>query len=292
MIEKNPAKSAHEAEFTRGRGALDNPSGRFERLQVAPDEGGALPPEFDTDEDCPPPKLRTQVFRDKSRSVISTNDSPDLRMDTTVNPYRGCEHGCIYCYARPTHEYFGMSAGLDFESRIFAKPEAPQLLIDQLSSPKWQPRVISFSGVTDCYQPIERKLEITRRCLQVLADFRNPVAIITKNHLVTRDIDILKRLAEHEAAMVFLSITTLERDVARQMEPRASTPALRLKAVEQLAKAGIPVGVSLAPIVPGLTEHEIPALLKAAAAIPRYTVLRCPPAAIARQWFDTLPATV
>jgi DNA repair photolyase len=262
-----------------GRGALENPAGRFEPLQIEMDAEAC----FDKDEDgndIPPRQLKTQVFLDKSRSIISTNDSPDIGMDATLNPYRGCEHGCIYCYARPTHEYLGLSAGIDFETKIFAKPDAPRLLMEKLQSPSWVPKVIFLSGVTDPYQPIERKLKITRGCLEVLADFCNPVSFITKNHLVTRDIDLLTQLAEKDCASVNMSITTLDRYLARNMEPRASTPGLRLRAIETLAKAGIPVSVMIGPVLPGLTEHEIPAILKSAAdagaGSAGYTMLRLP----------------
>jgi len=200
--------------------------------------------------------------------------------DASVNPYRGCEHGCVYCYARPFHEYLGFSAGLDFESKILVKEDAPALLRKELSSPKWQPQTLAMSGVTDCYQPAERRLEVTRRCLEVLADFRNPVGVITKNELVTRDIDILQELAAHQAAVVMLSITTLDGEVARKMEPRASHPRDRLKAVERLAAAGIPVGVMVAPVVPAITDHEMPKILEAAAAAGArtagYVVMRLP----------------
>jgi DNA repair photolyase len=261
-----------------GRGALENPAGRFEPLQVEADPEGLQP--LAEEEDDPLPKLKTQVFRDRSKTIISTNDSPDIGMEATLNPYRGCEHGCIYCYARPTHEYLGLSAGLDFETKIFAKPDAPKLLEEKLSSPGWQPKLIFLSGVTDPYQPIERKLKITRACLEVLVDFRNPCGFITKNSLVTRDIDLLKQLAEINGVTVNLSITTLDRKLVRAMEPRASTPPLRLKAIEQLAAAGIPVNVMIGPVLPGLTEHEIPAILEAAAnagaGSAGYTMLRLP----------------
>jgi DNA repair photolyase len=212
--------------------------------------------------------------------VIAYNDSPDVGFDASVNPYRGCEHGCVYCYARPFHEYLGFSAGLDFESRILVKEEAPELLRRELSAAKWKPQALAMSGVTDCYQPAERRLEITRRCLAVLAEFRNPVAVITKNELVTRDIDILQELAAHQAVVVTLSITTLDPEVARRMEPRASHPRDRLKAIERLAAAGIPVGVNVAPVVPAITDHEMPKILEAAAAAGAtragYTVMRLP----------------
>ena len=208
---------------------------------------------------------RTQFFKDHSQTIIARNDSPDVGFDASLNPYRGCEHGCIYCYARPTHEFLGFSAGLDFESKIMVKEDAPELLRAELSSPKWQPQVIFMSGVTDCYQPVERKLKLTRRCLEVLAEFRNPVFIVTKNQLVTRDTDLLAELARHQAAAVWLSITTLDSDLRKVMEPRTSPPAARLAAIRELAAAGIPVGVNVAPVIPGLTDHEMPAILQAAA---------------------------
>lgn len=257
----------------RGRGALENPTSRFEKL------GFSAEPDPD-DPDGESRQLKTQVFRDSSRTIISTNNSPDIGMEATINPYRGCEHGCIYCYARPTHEYLGLSAGLDFETKIFAKPEAPKLLEEKLKSPSWQPKVVTLSGVTDCYQPIERSLKITRGCLEVLADFRNPVAIITKNHMVMRDIDLFQELASYDAASVNLSITTLDSSLSRRMEPRASVPAMRLKAIEALAKAGVPVGIMIGPVLPGLTEHEIPAILESVASAgaqsAHYTMLRLP----------------
>jgi DNA repair photolyase len=239
-----------------GRGATANPVGRFERLDISPE-----PPEAGDDERT----LVTVVYRDTSRSIRSYNDSPDVPMDVSVNPYRGCEHGCIYCYARPYHEYLGLSAGLDFESRLFAKTEAPALLREALRERSWRPQVIGLSGVTDPYQPIERRLGLTRGCLEVLAEFRNPVAIITKSQLVTRDIDLLSGLAAHDAAVVFLSITTLDEGLAQRMEPRASRPALRLSAIRRLRDAGVPAAVMVAPIIPGLTDHEVPAILAAAA---------------------------
>ena len=237
----------------RGRGAPLNPANRFERIAVELEVPG-------------PDRVETRLLRDDSRSIITRNDSPDVGFSASINPYRGCEHGCIYCYARPTHEYLGFSAGIDFESRILVKEDAPELLRRELSSPKWVPEPLAMSGVTDPYQPVERKLEITRRCLAVLAEFRNPVGVITKNELITRDIDHLSELASHNAAAVFLSITTLDGELARRMEPRASHPRERLKAIERLAAAGIPVGVMVAPVVPAITDHEIPKILEAAAA--------------------------
>jgi DNA repair photolyase len=257
----------------KGRGAIGNPHNRFETIHV---ERG-----YESDEEIPgPERIETELLRDTSRSVIAYNDSPDVGFNASVNPYRGCEHGCVYCYARPFHEYLGFSAGLDFESRILVKEDAPELLRKELASPKWQPQTLAMSGVTDCYQPAERRLGITRRCLAVLADFRNPVGIITKNELVTRDIDILQDLASHQAAMVMLSITTLDGEVARVMEPRASHPRDRLKAIERLSAAGIPVGVMVAPVVPAITDHEMPKILEAAAAAGArtagYVVMRLP----------------
>src|SRR5919109_189999 len=189
----------------RGRGTAGNPKNRFESIERVPEP-------TDNDETSSP---RTQFLTDSSKSIIAYNDSPDVGFDASVNAYRGCEHGCVYCYARPTHEYLGFSSGLDFESKIMIKEQAPELLRRELSSPRWKPQVLAMSGVTDCYQPIERKLQITRRCLTVLAEFLNPVGIVTKNHLVTRDIDVLGELAKHRAAVVNISITTLDGDLAR-----------------------------------------------------------------------------
>lgn len=237
----------------RGRGATSNPSGRFERLQVdldaGPDEG---------------PRPRTQFLKDATRSAFSHNDSPDVGFDVSFNPYRGCEHGCAYCYARPSHEYLGFSAGLDFETRILVKQNAPQLIAKAMSARGWRPRVVALSGVTDAYQPVERQLEVTRSALEVFREFRNPVAIVTKNHLVTRDRDILCELAELGAAAVVLSVTSLDRKLQGALEPRASTPERRLEAIRSLAEAGIPVGVNIAPVIPGLTDMEVPTILRAA----------------------------
>jgi DNA repair photolyase len=238
----------------KGRGASWNPQNRFEKLEyIAADDA-------EREEGVP----RTIYLRDPTRTLIATNDSPDIGFAASINPYRGCEHGCIYCYARPTHEYLGMSAGLDFETKILVKEDAPELLREELNAKSWEPKVIAISGVTDAFQPVERKLELTRRCLGVLAEFRNPVAIITKSQLVTRDIDHLQELARFDAVRVFISVTTLDAKLANIMEPRAATPELRLAAVEALASAGIPVGVMVAPIVPAITDHEIPTILAAA----------------------------
>jgi DNA repair photolyase len=241
---------------SRGRGTAENPPNRFERLAY-------LPILESPDDDCG--TVKTQYLKDASRSLITFNDSPDVGFEASINPYRGCEHGCIYCYARPYHEYLGFSAGLDFETKILVKEDAPELLRAELSSRKWQPKVVAISGVTDAYQPIERKLQLTRRCLEVLAEFRNPVIIVTKNQLVTRDIDLLKELAGFDAAAVCVSVTTLDADLARVMEPRTSTPANRLEAIRALAEAGVPVRVLVAPTIPGLTDHEMPWIIQAAA---------------------------
>jgi DNA repair photolyase len=210
-------------------------------------------------------QVQTVALRDDSRTIINrVVDSPDIGFDWTINPYRGCEHGCIYCYARPTHEYLGLSCGLDFETKIMVKKDAPAMLRRELASPKWKGETIVLSGVTDCYQPLEAKMKITRGILEVCREFNQPVSIITKNHLVTRDIDVLADLARASAARVSISITTLDATLARTMEPRASSPRDRLKAVRELSDAGIPVAVMTAPIIPGLNDREIPALLEAA----------------------------
>ncbi len=239
----------------KGRGAAENPANRFEPIEYVPDLDA-----YDPDEPPPP----TMVFRDTTKKIIARNDSPDVGFEFSINPYRGCEHGCIYCYARPTHEYFGLSAGLDFETKIFAKTDAAVLLRKELSAPKWSGDLIAISGVTDCYQPLERRLKITRSCLEVLLEFRNPTALITKNHLITRDVDLLKEMAAYDGVGVSVSITSLRNEIQSVMEPRTSVPARRLAAVETLAKAGVPVNVMVAPVVPGLTDHEIPAIIQAA----------------------------
>lgn len=239
-----------------GRGTALNPPNRFERIHVSPD-----PETYDADQ--PPPK--TEYFWDDTKSIISWNDSPDLYFDAAINPYRGCEHGCVYCYARPFHEYLGYSAGLDFETKIHVKRNAAELLRREMMKPSWQPQVISISGVTDPYQPIEAKLRVTRSLLQVLAEFRNPVGVITKNAMITRDIDLLAGLAEHRAAGAAVSITTLREEVARVLEPRTSTIDKRFEAVRKLSEAGVPVTVMLAPIIPGLTDEDIPGLVARAA---------------------------
>ena len=261
------------------RGAHSNPRNPFERFHFEED-AGAVEEMAKFDPDWEPPALQTQFFQDDSKSLITTNESDDLSFDASVNPYRGCEHGCAYCYARRYHEFLGFSAGLDFESKIVVKTKAPELLRTELSRRQWRPQKLSLSGVTDCYQPVERKLEITRQCLGILAEFRNPVVVITKNHLVTRDADYLGELARWQAGAVLLSLTTLDNSLSRVMEPRASLPKMRLRAVRTLADAGVPVGVALAPIIPGLNDAEVPSLLEAArdagAQYATYSMVRLP----------------
>ena len=269
-----------------GRGAAHNPANRFERTHYAPDPDAEIPDEDRTT------RLATEFIADRSRTVIATNDSPDIPFDASLNPYRGCEHGCSYCFARPTHEYLGFSAGLDFETKILVKHDAPELLRRELASDRWQPKTISISGVTDPYQPVERRLELTRRCLEVLLDFRNPFGIVTKNRLVCRDRDILAEMASFRACAVYLSVTTLDGRLARSMEPRASAPAARLAAIEMLTKAGVPVGVMVAPLIPGLNDHEVPAILRSAASagakVAAYVPLRLPGAVrdVFLDWLD------
>ena len=257
--------------WQRGRGTDRDPGNRFTPIHSEPG------PDWDPEEDISP---STRIVDDATRSVISRHRSPDLPFAASLNPYRGCEHGCSYCYARPYHEYLGLSSGLDFETIIIAKRQAPALLHAELSAPSWKPETLMMSGVTDCYQPVERRLRITRGCLTVLAEMRHPVAVITKNALITRDMDLLQELARHHAVMVTISITTLRQDLQQRLEPRASVPAARLAAITALAKAGIPVGVNIAPIIPGLTDHELPAIAAAAAAAGAqragYTVVRLP----------------
>ena len=239
------------------RGAGSNPPNRFEHLSFERDA------DWDPEQD---PLPRTVFLRDRSSKIITTNDSPDVGFEHSINPYRGCEHGCVYCFARPTHEYLGFSAGLDFETKIMVKEDAPKLLREELSAPGWVPKVIALSGVTDPYQPVERRLKLTRGCLEVLAEFRNPVTVVTKNNLVTRDLDLLAELAGCRAAAVFISVTTLDTELRKILEPRTSPPGARLATIGALAKAGIPTGVLVAPVIPGLTDHEVPAILEAAAA--------------------------
>jgi len=267
-----------ETKSRTGRGAVRDLPNRFEKLAMDLDPDVVQHDPSAEGESLPNPK--TLFLEDASETIISRNDSPDIGFGASINAYRGCEHGCAYCYARPYHEYLGFSAGLEFETKIMVKRRAAELLRREFSNPKYKPETLAMSGVTDCYQPAERHFRITRSCLEVMAEFRNPVSIITKNFLVTRDLDLLKELASYEAAQVFISITTLNADLAAKMEPRASLPTHRLRAVEMLAKAGVPVGVLVAPIIPGLNDREIPSVLEAAraagASSAGYTMLRLP----------------
>lgn len=261
----------------QGRGAGSNPAGRFERLKVEDDFEHLDSSGGDGAARAGP---RTEYLVDHTRSIIATNDSPDVGFDASVNPYRGCEHGCIYCFARPTHEYLDLSAGLDFETKILVKLDAPALLRKELSARSWEPRPLGFSGVTDPYQPVDRKLGLTRRCLEVIAEFRNPVVMVTKGAGITRDVDLLVDLARRDAARVCVSVTTLDNALAAKMEPRAAAPQARLEAMRALADGGVPVGVLVAPIVPGLNDHEIAGILseaaKAGASFAGYVPLRLP----------------
>ena len=259
-----------------GRGAVTNPALRYACSHTEAFEDGWA---FLTDTDAPPP-LRTTLHPDRSKSAISWNDSPDLGFDRAVNPYRGCEHGCIYCYARPSHAYLGYSPGLDFETEIVFKPDIVKLLERDLSKPGYRPGTLALGSNTDPYQPVERTMRLTRSILEVLERFGHPVSIVTKSANVVRDIDILQRLAQRGLVRVYLSVTTLDADLARRMEPRASTPALRLRAIAQLTEAGVPVGVLAAPMIPGLTDAELETIIETAYAAgarsANYVLLRLP----------------
>lgn len=255
----------------KGRGASTNPGHRFTDEEIT----------YDIDESTGQlQKPARKILRDHTKGIISTNKSPDIPFDVSLNPYRGCEHGCAYCYARPTHEFLDMSPGLDFETKIVAKYDAPKLLREKLASESWTPQTLVMSGVTDPYQPVEKELRITRQCIEVLAETRHPLVIITKNYGVTRDIDLLKTLAKVNAVRVVLSITSLDKDLIGTLEPRTSRPNRRLKAVEELSQAGIPVHVNIAPVIPGLTDDEIVPIMEAAkekgAESISYTILRLP----------------
>ena len=295
IVEETPPPSP----ATRGRGASWSPANRFEKLHVDLSDVDVV--QTDPDDEPPlngddvskdRPRRETQFFRDGTKTIITHNNSPDVGFETSLNPYRGCEHGCIYCYARPTHEYLGFSAGLDFESKIMVKTNAPELLRMELESPRWEPQTLVMSGVTDPYQPVEKKLRITRGCLEVLAKFRNPVAIITKNRLVTRDIDLLRELAGCNAVAVNISVTSLDPKLQRVLEPRTSSPEARLDTIRQLRATGIPAGVMVAPIIPGLTDHEVPKILEACAEagaqFAGYTIVRLPwaVAPLFEHWLD------
>ena len=264
---------AVDVERRRGRGAQSNASGRYEPLvRTSFDDG------WQDFEELPP--FKTTVTIDSTRKIITRNDSPDISFDRSINPYRGCEHGCIYCFARPTHAYLGLSPGLDFESKLFAKPDAPKLLERELSSPTYVPRTIAIGTNTDPYQPIERDHQIMRRILEVLDRFGHPVGIVTKSALVLRDLDLLARMAQRNLVKVALSVTTLDPRLARVMEPRAATPARRLEALRRLTAAGVPASVMVAPVIPALNDAEIERILDAAAAVgvreAGYVLLRLP----------------
>ena len=267
-----------ESKLRTGRGAPRDLPNRFEKLAIDLDPDVVQSDPETKGESMPNPK--TIFLDDTTESIIVKNDSPDVGFSAGINPYRGCEHGCAYCYARPYHEYLGFSAGLEFETKIMVKRRAAELLRRELSKPKYVPEPLGMSGVTDCYQPAERQFRITRSCLEVLAEFRNPVSLITKNFLITRDIDVLKELAAFDGVHAYISITTLNAELASNMEPRASRPGHRLRAIEMLSRAGVPVGVMVAPIVPGLNDREIPAVLEGARAAGAtsagYTMLRLP----------------
>ncbi len=270
----------------KGRGAVSNRSGRFERLTRERSDDGwgnrglrAADPEVEDREDALPP-LATELLVDRSRRILASNESPDVPFERSINPYKGCEHGCVYCFARPTHAYLGLSAGLDFETRLFHKPDAPALLDAELRRPGYKPSTLVLGANTDPYQPVERRTRLSRRILEVLADFRHAVAVITKSALVTRDLDILGRMGEQHLAKLCISITTLDPELARRLEPRAPTPARRLAAVRAASAAGVPVAVLTAPLIPGLNDHEMEAILAAAAEAgatqASYVLLRLP----------------
>ncbi|MEX0776753.1 MAG: PA0069 family radical SAM protein [Phycisphaeraceae bacterium] len=254
------------AHGVRGRGAGLNPGNRFEsvRLHVLGEHLDQLmveePPESEAGRTVP-----TRIYRDKSKTIINSVQSPDIGFEWTLNPYRGCEHGCIYCYARPYHEYLGFSCGIDFETRIMAKPEAAAMLRRELASPRWKPETIVMSAITDCWQPIEAKLKIARACLEVLVECRQKVGVITKNRLILRDLDLLTELDRYHAVHASITLPTLDNKLAAKLEPRASAPTERLATIRALADAGIPVNVMIAPIIPAITDRETPAILQAVA---------------------------
>jgi DNA repair photolyase len=262
-----------EVDRRRGRGAVSNPSGRYEPAQRESFDDG-----WSIEEELPP--LPTEVIVEKPRTIITRNDSPDILFEKSINPYRGCEHGCSYCFARPTHAFQGLSSGLDFETKIFAKPNAAELLEKELRAPGYQPTTIALGANTDPYQPVERRFRIARSILEVLNKASHPVGVVTKSALVTRDIDILGQMADRQLAKVAISITTLDPKLARRMEPRAASPAKRLETVRRLTEAGIPVTVLVAPIIPAINDHEIEAILKeaqmAGAQEAGYVLLRLP----------------
>ncbi|MDE1901240.1 MAG: PA0069 family radical SAM protein [Alphaproteobacteria bacterium] len=263
-----------------GRGAVSAPAGRFERLETSAVDDGWRQTGRAADDLDETPRLLTHLHTDTSRSVINHVDSPDIGFLRSINPYRGCEHGCIYCFARPSHSYLGFSAGLDFETEIFHKPDAPEILKRELAARGYKPYPIMLGSNTDCYQPVERDLKLTRAIIEILAEARHPVAIITKSALVARDIDILAPMAEQGLVRVNISVTTLDPTLARAMEPRAAAPYKRLETIAALAKAGIPVHVMTAPMIPGLNDMEMERIMQAAreagAAGAHYNVVRLP----------------
>lgn len=271
------------------RGAQVNPTNRFERFSREVDPDAQLDAEA---EENPLRVLPTETFADDTRQIVAENDSPDLWFRYSLNPYRGCEHGCVYCYARPFHEYLGWNAGLDFETKILVKRKAPELLTAFLRRPGWEGETIVLSGVTDCYQPLERSLRLTRACLEVMAKSRQPAGIVTKSRLILRDLDLLVEMAKRNLIQVSVAVTTLDEKLAREMEPRAAAPEHRLEAIRELARAGVPVRALLAPMIPGLTDQEIPAILQAAkeagAIGAGYVLLRLPGAVrpVFLDWLD------
>jgi len=283
----NGDQDVRDSETLHGRGASIALQNRFERVLSVPDlehfEGGDEPPTG---------KPKTQFLVDSSRSVVSENDSPDIPFRYSLNPYRGCEHGCSYCYARPSHEYLGHNAGIDFETKIYVKPEAPHLFREWLARPKYDPEVVAFSGVTDCYQPAERHFRLTRQCLEIARDAGQPVSIVTKNALVTRDLEVVGEMADRGLIHVSMSVTSLSPELARSMEPRTSAPAARLRAIKQLSDRGVPVRVCVAPLIPGLNDSEAPAILEAAAEVgavhATFTMVRLPGAVqpVFRDWLQ------
>lgn len=263
MLEKNKMgtnKPIGQDVLARGRSSRSNASGRFEKLQAEDFDDG-----WGRDEGDEVPKLEASLTAEAAKTILSRNESPDLGFDRSINPYRGCEHGCIYCFARPSHAYLGLSPGLDFETKLYFKPNAADLLRHELSKPGYAPERVQLGANTDCYQPVEKRLGITRQVLEVLQEFNHPLGITTKSHLVTRDIDILAAMAKKGLVVVVLSVTTLDNRLARSMEPRASAPHRWLEAIRELSQAGIPTIVNVAPIIPGLTDHEIEAIMERAA---------------------------
>ena len=275
----------------RGRGALSNREGRFERTRV--EVGPDIEPDPDVDPLADPPPLATTVTPERTKSILTTNESPDVGFEQSINPYRGCEHGCVYCFARPTHAYLGLSPGLDFETKIFSKPDAATLLRAELERKSYVCRTVALGANTDAYQPIERRLGITRGIVEVLSEHRHPVMIITKSDLVLRDLDLLGPMGEARLAAVMVSVTTLDPALARRMEPRAATPARRLETVRRLTDAGVAVGVLAAPMIPGLNDPELEAIVDAAAAAGAvtagYVLLRLPHEIkdLFREWLET-----